>query len=859
MARDYRWLNRTRLNVHLLESRVQPGSLLTTGPAEMGESTESALGAGLLTPPQEETFGQLPRHGQETVPQQIPPAATQAESASDTVVPDALFEPELIQAPLADPLALESKPRSRLLRQRADVGVMTRQGEVAAPPASVSTPSRSIAHVPMRQSRDAVPPAVPVGFTPVGSANSQGNLSDAHKQTPAENYGRLPLSFEQNVGQFDGRVDFVARTGDMTTFLMPTAAVFALQNSESSPPAADQNSESADWRAGRVNALDASLQGVDTPRSPGVAVYMEIVGANPARRAAGVNPLEGKLNYFIGNDPSQWHANIPTFGRIEYQDVYPGIDLIYYGNNGALEYDFIVSPAADPNVITLDFAGAEGVEVDPQGALVLHTAAGDVVQHAPLTYQQEGGSRQEIASRYVLNGTSVRFEVGAYDPTQPLVIDPLVMGYSTFLGGTPGPEAGNGIAVDAAGNAYLSGSTDSIYFPTTPGAFDTSVNGSDDAFVAKLSADGTSLIYGTYLGGSGFDWGYGVAVDSAGNVYTTGYTGSGNFPTTPGAFDTSYNGLTDVFVAKLSADGTSLVYGTYLGGSALDIGNAIAVDVAGNAYVAGSTKSTNFPTTPGAFDTSYNDQEAFVARLRADGASLRYSTFLGGTSSEGANDLAVDASGSAYVVLRTLSNDVPTTAGAFDTTYNSAVDAFVAKLSPNAASLEYGTYLGGSSEDSAEGIALDAVGNAYLTGYTESANFPTTLGAFDVGANGNDDVFAVKLSADAATLVYATYLGGTNVDQGFDIAVDAAGQAYITGNTGSSFPTTPGAFDTSYNGGIFDAFLAKLSQDGASLVYGSYLGGLVVDTGYKIDVDSAGNAYVIGTTQSSNFPTTSGR
>ncbi len=867
MARNYRWLNRTRLNVHLLESRVQPGSWFTTGVEAAHAASpqaHAALGAGLLTPPhdrpqvsftQQETFGQSPRHGQETVPQQITPAAAHAESTSDTVVPDSFFEPALFQAPLADPLAPGTRPRSRLVRQRIDSGVMTSHGgspDVVAPPASVSAHSHAISRAAVVHLRTAAPLAVPLGL----GTNADSTESDTHKQTIAENYGRLPLRFEQNVGQFDDRVNFVARTDGMTTFLTPTAAVFAVQNSESRI----QNSESADWRAGRVNALDASLQGVDTPRSPGVAVYMEIVGANPAGRAAGVNPLEGKINYFIGNDPSQWHTNIATFGAVTYQDVYPGIDLVYYGNNGALEYDFIVSPGTDPNVIALDFAGADGVEIDPQGNLLLHTAAGDVMQQKPLTYQQHGDSRQEIASRYVLNGTSVRFEVGAYDPTQPLVIDPLVLGYSTYLGGSGGDDGGNAIAVDAAGNAYVTAWTISARFPTTPGAFDTSLNGDYDAFVAKLNADGASLAYGTFLGGTGVDFGLGIAVDAAGNAYVTGSTDSTNFPTTPGAFDTSYDANDDGFVARLSADGASLHYGTYLGGSSEDHGDAIAVDTSGNAYVTGSTVSTDFPTTPRSFDTDYNggSVDAFVAKLSADGASLVYGTYFGASTFDRGVDIAVDASGNAYVSVWTNSTNFPTTPGAFDTSHNGSTDAFMAKLSADGTSLVYGTYLGGTDEDGSRGIAVDAASNAYVTGYTRSTDFPTTPGAFDTSHNGSTDVFVAKVSADGASVDYSTYLGGVDHEYGHGIALDAVGNAYVTGWTSSTnFPTTPGAFDTSHNGSN-DAFIAKVSADGASLTYGTYLGGSDLDRGHRIAVDAAGSAYVTGYTDSTNFPTTPG-
>jgi hypothetical protein len=680
------------------------------------------------------------------------------------------------------------------------------------------------------------------------------SIDKAHESKVREDYGKLPLTFEANQGQTDSRVDFITRTGGATVFLTPTAAVFSILQPAS----------------GNASQHDEAL-GHDGPEleepAGGVALHMEIVGADPNARPAGMSRLPGIVNYFIGNDPSQWHVNIPTFAGVQYDDVYPGIDLAYYGNNGHLEYDFIVSPGIDPNAITLNFAGADNVKINEQGGLVLHTLAGDIVQQKPFTYQTVGGARKGVPSAYVVDGTEVRIKVGSYDAKQPLVIDPLVLGYSTYLGGGVGDDGGGGIAVDAAGNAYVTGATNSTTFPTTPGSFDTSFDGFNgellDAFVAKLSADGTSLVYGTYFGGARRESGVDIAVDSAGNAYVIGTLTRSRIPTTPGAFDTSYNGgFEDAFVAKLSAPGTSLIYATYLGGSGSDRGGGIAVDAAGNAYVTGSTLSTNFPTTPGAFDTSFNGiNDAFMAKLSADGSSLVYGTFLGGSEADVGTGITVDAAGNAYLTGRTYSPDFPATPGAFDVTYNSIgdTDAFVAKLSADGASLAYSTYLGGDDNDSGSGIAVDAGGNAYVTGDTGATNFPTTPGAFDTSPNGDKDVFVAKLNEDGTSLSYGTYLGGSHIDFGGRIAVDAAGSAYVTGQTDSTdFPTTAGAFDTSYNG-LLDAVLTKLSPDGASPEYSTYLGGASgTDAGGGIAVDAAGSAYVIGVTLASDFPTTSG-
>jgi hypothetical protein len=456
----------------------------------------------------------------------------------------------------------------------------------------------------------------------------------------------------------------------------------------------------------------------------------------------------------------------------------------------------------------------------------------------------------------------VGFAVGAHDPSRPLVIDPVVLSYSTYLGGSY-VDTGHAIAVDGDGNAYVAGETGSTNFPTTAGAFQTALGDGGDAFVTKLNATGTALIYSTYLGGNGNDYGYGIAVDGGGNAYVTGTTTSTNFPTTPGAFQTvNGGGLSDAFVTQLNADGTALVYSTYLGGSGQDEGFGIAVDGGGNAYVTGSTSSTDFPTTPGAFQTTLASSfgNAFVTKLTPDGTALAYSTYLGGYGTDVGRAIAVDGAGNACVTGGTGSTNFPTTPGAFQPTLGGTFNAFVTQLSADGTALIYSTYLGGSGSDQGFGIAVDGMGNAYVTGSTNSINFPTTPGAFQTtkGSILATNVFVTQLSADGTTLTYSTYLGGTNVDIGLGIAVDGAGNAYVTGWTGSTdFPTTPNAFQTE-SGGSYDVFVTKLSTDGTALVYSTYLGGNDADWGYAIAVDGAGSAYVTGYTNSSNFPTTPG-
>src|SRR3989442_11544185 len=430
-------------------------------------------------------------------------------------------------------------------------------------------------------------------------------------------YGRLPLSFEANRGQTDPRVKFLARGPRQTIFLTPTETVLALTKREP--------------RAGGRHTPGK----LAPPATTGTVLRMTFDGANPTPRMTGLQTLAGDANYFIGNDSTQWRTNVPTYARVRYDDLYPGVDVIYYSADGQLEYDFVVRAGADAARITAGFTGADRLELDDRGDLVLHTAGGPIRQRKPLIYQEVDGARKEIAGGYVLMGQGrVGFWLAAYDATRPLVIDPVVLVYSTYLGGA-GTDEGLAIAVDAWGNAYVTGLTDSTNFPTTAGAFQKVDGGSFDAFVTKLNAAGSALVYSTYLGGSGDDESFGIAVDALGNAYVAGFTDSSNFPTTALAFRTTSRGGGDAFVTKLNATGSALVYSTYLGGSDLDAALGIAVDGLGNAYVTGLTSSANFPTTTGAFQKSNGGAfDAFVTKLNAAGAALVQFNYIDGHGSD---------------------------------------------------------------------------------------------------------------------------------------------------------------------------------------------------------------------------------
>ena len=585
---------------------------------------------------------------------------------------------------------------------------------------------------------------------PVSPSTAKAHLQEA--------YGKLPLSFEANRGQADPQVRFLSRATGHTLFLAPTEAVLMLRSRErvnryslnvkrAPHDATTQPPDDSTARRPNDSATQRPNESTIEPHNDSTVLRMSFVGANPKTRMEGQEGLPGKANYFLGNDPKKWRTHVPTYAKVHYQDLYPGIDLIYYGNQRQLEHDFVVRPGADPGSIALSFQGADKVEVDAQGDLVLHTAAGAIRQRKPVIYQEVAGLRRDIAGGYLLREKrTVGFKVDKYDPSRPLIIDPVLI-YSTYLGGSSSDVAG-GIAVDAAGNAYVTGGILSTDFPTTAGAFQTTLGGDLDAFVTKLNPTGSALVYSTFLGGSAFDEGLGIAVGAAGNAYVTGDTRSTNFPITAGAFQTTLGGSAGAFVTKLNPAGSALVYSTYLGGSNNDDGKGIAVDLTGNAYVTGDTDSSNFPTTAGAFQTTLGGDggDAFVTKLNPAGSALIYSTYLGGSGLDRGLGVAVDASGNAYVTGDTRSTNFPTTAGAFQTTLDGFADAFVTKLNPTGSALIYSTYLGGISFDEGLGIAVDSSGNAYVTGDTTSADFPTTTGAFQASAGGALDVFVAKFA-----------------------------------------------------------------------------------------------------------------
>jgi hypothetical protein len=647
----------------------------------------------------------------------------------------------------------------------------------------------------------------------------------------AEALARLPLTFEANVGQADPTVRYLAHGSGYNLALTDQGATLDLSNG---------------------NQTDVLM--------------LQLVGGNAAPSLSGLNPQAGVANYLIGSDSSQWHTNVPLFGKVEYQQVYPGVDMVFYGNSQQqLEYDLDLAPGADPSQVRLRFAGQQGLDVDGRGDLIVHLSGGDVVQQTPVVYQEDlSGSHTLVTGRYVLNDDgTVGVALDGYDAARPVVIDP-VLSYSTYLGGN-GSDSGYGVAVDGNGNAYITGLTGSTNFPTA-NSVQAALGDVIDAFVTKLNTAGTALVYSTYLGGSGanVDIGYAIAVDSSGSAYVTGFTNSPNFPTAH-AYQPNSGGGTgansgDAFVSKLNPAGNALVYSTYLGGSGEDYGQAIAVDGSGNAYVTGYTRSSDFPTAATIGTINSSNKNIFVVKFNATGSALDYSILIGGsTGFSTPSGIAIDSAGSAYITGNTAASNFPVSANAVQPTFGGVDDAFVAKLDPAGDGLLDSTYLGGSSDDYGLGIALDAFDNVYITGSTSSTDFPTAhavQGVYGGGTSGfrNGDAFVTKLSPSLNSLVYSTYLGGSGADSGQGIAVDLSGNAYIIGTTASANFPTAAPLQATY-GGNGDAFVAKLNPSGAILLHSTYLGGSSGDQGGAIAVDELGGAYVTGYTTSTDFPT----
>jgi Bacterial Ig-like domain (group 3)/Chitobiase/beta-hexosaminidase C-terminal domain/Beta-propeller repeat len=721
------------------------------------------------------------------------------------------------------------------------------------------------------------------GLTSQPLAAAQGVLPEPNPDRAqiARNIGALPMSFESNRGQSDMEARFLHRGPGYSILFKDREVDLLLKKTYPESDAPDRRKKrSAGGQPSAFPLIDS--------------VRMRLAGARPGLAAVGEDRLPGTVNYFVGNDPAKWHAGIPTFERVRYTNAYPGVDLVYYGNQQRLEFDFEVADGAGASAIMIQFSGAKNLKLDRNGNLVIAAANGSVRFRKPAIYQRDGrGNKIPIEGSFrVVSGRTVGFRLGHFDHTKPLVIDP-ILDYSTHLGGGGGANA---IAVDSTGNAYVAGWA-LLGMPTTGGIQPTPPAKANSlytsAYVAKFNSTGTALIYCTYLSGSQNDAANGITVDANGNAYVAGTTSSTDFPTTSGAFQTTNKSKNEAgFVAKINPTGTTLAYSTYLSGSIGTQIAGIAVDASGNAHVTGTTSDSDFPVTAGAFQsankaTADNTPTGFVTELNGTGAGLLYSTYLGGSIEDNSAAIALDSGGDAFVTGSTESADFPTTPGAFQSTNKGtsvsgapSSNTFVTKMNPAGTGLVYSTYLGGSVSDIAFAIGIDGTGNAYTTGLTASADFPTTPGSFKPTLDpDSQNAYVTKLNASGTALAYSTFLGGGpfGFDQGSGIAVDSAGNATVVGSTGDlNFPITAGALQSQNTsmivtggalGTTLSSFVTRLNSTGSALLYSTYLSGSGID-GSDFDplsycdcangvaLDASSNVYLAGHSWSTDFPTT---
>ena len=670
-----------------------------------------------------------------------------------------------------------------------------------------------------------------------------------------DSYRKMPLLFEPNSGQSDPLVQFVARGAGFVAFLTSEGLVLRLLSAE--PGHVGSRSRAPSTHSTLPPELEENV------------VRVKPSGGSTEMKWVGEGLVASRSHYFVGQDREGWITDVSNYTRVGGEAVYPGVDLVFHGEQAQLEFDFVVAPGADPSAISLEFDGIDTLELDPQGNLGLGTER-EIRFARPSIYQQKDGKRVDVDGAYSLNGNRrVGFRVGEYDETLVLIIDPLLL-YSTFLGGSTF-DFGHAVAVDKHGSAYVAGQSLSPDFPVT------AIVGPPapvrmTAFVAKLNPAGSSILYSAFVGGTDVPWArniqfdmMAIEVDEAGNAYLIGDTTSKNFPTL-NAVQPLPGGRHDAFVTKIGPGGNSLVYSTYLGGSDQDWGRGLALDASLNLWLVGVTQSRDFPTAMPLQPQLAGSADAFVAKLDPAGSTLIFSTYLGGSTepqSQGPRgdlgyDIATDDAGNAYITGFTSSTDFPTVNPVQGTFGGGAHDIFVSKISSDGSVLNYSTYLGGTDREEGLAIAVDGAGSAHITGWTTSDDFPT-FSPIQGFRSGDADLFITKLSPDGQDLTFSTYLGGRLPEVGYDIALDASGDIYVAGSTHSYFFPVVDPVQADYGGGSFDGVVVKLDAAGSRVVYATFLGGSGDENRYftsvGIDVSASGNAFVAGSTASPDFPT----
>jgi photosystem II stability/assembly factor-like uncharacterized protein len=671
--------------------------------------------------------------------------------------------------------------------------------------------------------------------------SNANSTADAARVRVNEDYGKLPLAFEINQGQAARDAQFVSRGNGYRLLLKPTEAELTLRRS------------TAERRDQEGRSVKRS-RGAERRQTESKTVKLSLIGATETAVATPQGELPTKSNYLVGNVPEKWRSGIANYAQVKYGGVYPGVDVVYYGNQNQLEYDFLVAPGSDPNVIRLGFTGAQQLEIDETGDLVLHVGDSTIRQSKPIVYQETENGRREVKGQYVLKGKDeIGFEIGEYDKSKALVIDP-ILAYSTYLNFFVS-SVNNGMAIDALGNVYVTGTDE------------------ESVYVAKLNPQGTAFVFTTTVGGDNGDEGANIAVDALGNVFVSGNAYSNEFPVVNAFQPTRGNeeiNVADTFVFKLDPTGSNLLFSTFLGGDDDDINFGMALDLTGNVYLTGYTASPSssspgglpFPTHNAYQSTLSGGVDGYLTKFTGAGAIV-YSTYIGGDNYDFGLDVAVDAEGSAYLTGQTFSGDYPTVNPLQPARSGSGADAFVTKFTPSGASLSYSTYLGGTLEDMAWGIALDTTRNIYVTGFTRSMDFPTMNPIQPANGGTGRDAFVSKINAAGSSLAYSTYLGGAFAEEAADIAVNATGEAYVTGFTASAnFPLVNPLQPS--NGNSTDAFITKVNASGSAWVYSTYLGGTSgfgggpgagsPDYGTAIVLGPSGDAYVFGETYATDFP-----
>ncbi len=697
-----------------------------------------------------------------------------------------------------------------------------------------------------------------LAYTAFGAASPQFNLTSVQQPTPVPTAAneeafdaavlRLPLHFEQ--ADSGNEPQTYRASGPGFLFSVSSSQVDMDLRVATPQPRTPDVSIPANQRVYPL-ARHATHPGNTVNKR----ITMSLVASKKNAKAVPRKLMAAKAHRLLGGDPAQWRHALPLFEAIAFEDVYKGIEVVYYGAHAQLEYDFVVAPGADPGLVRLRFTGVDRLAVDTNGDLILSLEGARVRHRAPDAFQEVEGQRRRVPASYSLvSENEVQFGVGTYDPKLPLVIDPL-LSYASYLGGGSADRCWSAVA-DGKGNLYVVGETFSTTVSGQSGTLSSAYAGGNsvggDAFLAKLNMENNRLEYFSYLGGSGQDGALSVALDKVGNVFVAGYTGSPNFPVT-NAVQSKIAGTperrsrfyaTDAFVAKLDASGANLLYSTYLGGDGEEEGLSLAVDPSGAAYVAGQTSSTNFPVLNPIMPYQGGD-DAFVAKLDPSGLSLIYSTTLGGAGVDSGEGIAVDSAGGAVVVGLSSSTNFPVRA-AFQAVNAGRYDAVIFRVDPSGRGLEYSTYLGGETDDYGLRVQLDSGDQPVLVGQTYSTRFPI-LAALQSTNSGNGDAFVSKFAKDGQSLMFSTFLGGVGFDHAWDVALDGQDTIYVAGSTESlNFPIVD-AFQTNLFGPQ-DAFITAIIQDGSRMVYSSYFGGPDVEEGLGLAVEQGGTAYLVGRT-----------